>query len=466
MEKDKIRDNPDFESYWIAHANVDTVFGWLKERKPRGRLTGGEISEELETVLIERHEPLIDLGLALYARLTSVTALCLFRNGDATIKKALLAGPSVSTELGIGYNWIEHSEFKVLKELLQSFDDNVELLRLFFSNEYIYDKWLVYLYERTSAFNALTDQQWLKAIGLTISNPMLKPSSYREAMSSDPIGLVLSSTEHPYSAAWRLFTTVPVNELAANVLAYLGETLAPPGYSVPHAPNDMDVLATIKRWRGTGNEDRHGLFRKCRTALGRLLEDTKLKDSDDIALRQAYYGGADWHIRKPEEVREAFERDKGKFLDVAVENVSFYKNESVRTELRQCCKDEYHDPNGGGVRIQLDLFDVEEDRLRQQHPEWFPEFDREIPFHQVNDLSLRAEKRLVFLQKQIKAISQELIGIKTEYDEEKASLISKMKAELDQSNQLILSKLASVTGWTVFVGIVFAIFLIVILIKL
>ncbi len=477
-EQKDILENPEFESYWLSHANAEAVLEWLKERKPRGQLTGGQISEELQTVLIERNEPLIDLGLALYARLTSDIALRLFRNGDTAIKKALLAGPSVSTELGRSDNWIVDREFGVLKELLQSFDDNVELLQLFFSNEYIYDKWLVYLYERTDAFKVLTDEQWLKAIGFTISNPMLKPKSYRKAMSSDPIGwFVLSSTEHPYHAAWRLFNTVPVNEkLAVNVLAYLGETLAPLGYSVPHAPSDMDVLNTIKRWRVEGNEDKHGLYRKCRAALGRLLEDEKIKDSDDIALRQAFYAGSEWHCRKPEEVRKAFEQDRVKFLDVAIENVSFYKNESVRAELRQCCHDyEFKDEYRGQQlesRIQLDLFDGEVDRLRQQHPQWFPDFDGEIPIDEIGDLSLRAEERLVFLQKQIKAILKELVGTKSEdnrssrYDEDKASLIAKMKAELDQSNQLILSKLVSVTGWMVFVGIVFAIILIVVLIKL
>ena len=76
----------------------------------------------------------------------------------------------------------------------------------------------------------------------------------------------------------------------------------------------------------------------------------------------------------------------------------------------------------------------------------------------------------MFLQKQIKAISQELIGTKSEnddsswFEEEKASLIDKMKAALDQSNEIILSKLASVTGWAVSVGIVFAIAIILIVI--
>ena len=103
-------------------------------------------------------------------------------------------------------------------------------------------------------------------------------------------------------------------------------------------------------------------------------------------------------------------------------------------------------------------FNAQRDRLKQQHPEWFPDFDGEMPFDEIGDLSLRAEERLVFLQKQIKAISQELIGTKTEdddpswYDQEKESLINKMRAALDQSNQRILS-------WVAIVGIALAIIL-------
>ena len=472
MEKDNILGNPVFESYWLAHANADTVLGWLKERKPRGRLTGGQISEELETLLIERHEPLIDLGLALYARLTSVTALRLFRNGDATIKKALLAGPSVSSYLSLPTeNWIEHEESGVLKELLQSFDENLELLGFLLSNETIPDFLLTCLFGRARAFSVLTDEQWFEAIERTISNPRLCPSSHIEKTLFAPLSLL----EHPCTAAWGLFETLPVNYNSASLLARLGETLAPHGYfSISNSPSDMDVRETIKRWEVEG-DDGFGVFRKCRAALGKLLKDEELKDNDDIALRQAYYGGA-WYDRKPEEVREAFERDKDKFLEVAVENSTFYGNRSVRDELARCChdyefKDEYHDANSR-PKSHLGYFNAQSNRLKQQHPEWFPDFDGEIPFEEIGDLSLRAEERLVFLGKQIKAISRELVGTKSEdddsswYDDDKASLIDNIKATLDQSNQLVLSKLGSVTGWAVFVGIVFAIILIAILRKL
>ena len=92
-------------------------------------------------MLIERHEPLINLGLALYAKLTSDTALRLFRNGDTTVQMAVLAGSSVGVDFGSRSRnpfpslrpWIDKSG--ILRELLQSFDDNIELLGFLLSNE-------------------------------------------------------------------------------------------------------------------------------------------------------------------------------------------------------------------------------------------------------------------------------------------------------------------------------------------
>ena len=473
-EQKDILENSVFESYWLSHANPDTVFEWLREQKPYFDFLGGR-ADEIETVLIERNEPLMNLGLALYARVHSETALSLFRNGDATVKKALLSGPSVLSGV-VGGDWIEGNrhdgEAGVLKELLESFDDNVELLYRLLSNKDLFSQILVNLYHKGTPFAVLTDEQWLKAIQCTVSNPQLsRPSGYLEKLEFLP-------PEHPCQAAWNLYNTVPVHAESARVLARLGEELAPHGDNrVPHAPSGMDVLNTIKRWEVEG-DDKYDYFCKCRATLGRLLKDEELKDSDDIALRQAYYGGG-WRNRKPEEVREAFEKDRGKFLDVAIENLSFYRNEHVRDELRRCChdfafKDEYH---GGeswdfGWQHHLDIFDSQHDRLRKHEPKSFPDFDGEIPFEEINDLGLRAEERLMFLQNQIKVISRELVGKKSKDDdgswpdEEETSLIEKMKAELDQSNELILSKLASVTGWAVFVGIVFAIILIVVLIKM
>ena len=119
-------------------------------------------------------------------------------------------------------------ESGILNELLQSFDENIELLAFLLSNESVPEGLLTSLYERRVPFNELADEQWLEAIRLTALNDAIKQSG---------------------DAAWKLFAILPVNKKSAFVLSGLGRTLAPHGeWSFPSAPDDMDVRETIKRW--------------------------------------------------------------------------------------------------------------------------------------------------------------------------------------------------------------------------
>jgi hypothetical protein len=71
-------ENHEFTSYWLSHASADVVFEWLREYR-LGKYIGE--TEEIEKTLIERNEPLINLGLALYGH-QAETGLSFFRNGD------------------------------------------------------------------------------------------------------------------------------------------------------------------------------------------------------------------------------------------------------------------------------------------------------------------------------------------------------------------------------------------------
>lgn len=72
MNEKDVLENSDFESYWLTHANADLVFQWLKERKPGFNRFAVATNEK---TLVMRREPLIRLGLALYCKLSSETAL-------------------------------------------------------------------------------------------------------------------------------------------------------------------------------------------------------------------------------------------------------------------------------------------------------------------------------------------------------------------------------------------------------
>ena len=417
MKKDRIMENHEFQMYWASHANPEVVFEWLKEQKLNFRYSSSR--EEIEKVLIERHEPLINLGLALYVELSGKTALRLFRNGDRTIKKAVLAGPSIKEGLN---SWAARllsdagALYGDFKEILDSFDG--ELLEPALSNGSIPDHLLVSLYKKQEPFANLTDEQWLRAIWCTTSNPRLS-TPYDGLMDFD----LEMSYHQVFTAGWKLFETLPVNEVSATLLFHLGKSL------LPYEPHDMDVHATIKRWEKP--DDAH--FAGCRYALAGLIPvSPELKNSDDIALRESYYSR--FTTSKPEEIKELYEKDYDKFVEVAIYNPSLYRNEEVREALGKCCWD--CDPTGTSSLWYADAFKAQVERLTEEHPEWFVDFDEDIPFNAVKDPVMRANYRLEFLQKQIKIISQNLIG-------------DEVKIALDQ----LQSDLAKYCGWLAIGGL-------------
>ncbi|MCG9128835.1 hypothetical protein JT359_14695 [Candidatus Poribacteria bacterium] len=413
MSIDPEMENQEFLKYWFTHTDANSVFKWLKRQKP----DYSDSDEEIITVLINRNEPLVNLGLALYATLPDKQSLCLFRDGDRTIKKALLTG---TFSIRLLYSWVD----EVLTEILDSFDE--ELLQYLLKNQTIDDTFLTSLYEKDRWFKDLTDEQWLKTIAFTISNPRISTSLDKLPWDFYEFG----SYQQVFSTGWKLFETLPVNKDSAAVLSHLGENL------VPNKPHDMDVFATIKRWEGENDESSDvylNVYLKCRYVLAKLIGGTEfesLKDNDDLALRLSYYNR--FRAHKPEEVRELFEKDNDKFLNVAIYNTKLYMNENIREELRQCCRD-YEDPYA--LMIYPESFNAQVERLTKDHPEWFPDFDGTIPFDAIEDPLQRANKRLEFLQQQTRT----LIGSEDQPSmiDDLHSAINDVKSDLKNSNEQI-----------------------------
>ena len=384
QEDGVILQRTDYLEYWLSHASADTVFEWLKKEQPRATWC--------EEALITRNEPLINLGLALWGY-DAKTGEHLFRNGDRTIKKAALEGYSVKDWHGRP-SWVESSG--VLREILRSYNESdisleadrddtpFELLASFLRNRFIRYEVLTYLFERSGYFEKLTDQHWVKAIGCTVLNPRLRPP-YEDMM--DPFKH--RTIDRMLQSAWKLFETMPVDNLSAYFLSKIGESLPKLG------PSGMDVSATIKRWEGDDVD-----IVQCRCQLAkRLPYDLKsnLKNSDDIALRLAYY--ADAPIDSPEELRECFEKDKDGFLDLAIDNPKFYQNAALRAELRKCCG-----------YMHINHLENRTKRFLQEHPEWFLDSDDAASWiDKIEDPALRTEKRLEFLQKKTETISKEFV---------------------------------------------------------
>ncbi len=443
MKKDRRMENHEFKMYWLSHASPDAVFEWLRNQ------------EEIDKVLIGRDEPLINLGLALWGY-SPESGGHLFKHGDRTIKKAVMSGRSIQHQMRHSEVFVQVKEFVgVLEGLLESFDENLDLLESYLSNELIGEGLLADLYEKRTPFDSLTEEQWIKAIGRTISNPRLN-APYHGLM--DPYAYY--SYRQVFTAGWKLFEMLPVNDSSAIVLELLGEKLP------PQKPHDMDVLVTIRRWEVEGNtEDRDlahgyiGRFGMCRFNLARLIgtytsEFKSLKDSDDVALRRSYYQR--FSPINPEEIKELFEKEKEKkiFLKAAIDNLSLFSREDFRTQLSECYKSPHTDP-----RISENFID-QRHRQRQLHPEWFPDYTGSLPFDEVKDPVLRTDKRLEFLQKKVDTISKRLVESE---DDDRLTVIDEVKAMLSESNQLFSNQLSQLMvirwGWLIIgllIGYIFA----------
>ena len=480
MNEKDVLENSDFESYWLTHANADLVFQWLKERKPSFNRFAVATNEKTlvmrEKTLVMRREPLIRLGLALYCKLSSETALNLYRKSDSTIKCALLAGPSVN-ERGARYNvprdfWLYGGG--VLEDILSSIDENFTIVDVLFSNEFIAHETIFKLYEKQSPFHELSDKHWLWAIDSTTQNPTIE-DAYSEAYSPyyDEQGpLDTGVLRH---SAWNLFATVPVDDFTAEILARVGKILTPYGERPygerwpPSVKEGFDVRETIKRWEKSEDHDNFETafekflfrfdrkpYRACRAALGRLLEDDELKESNDVALRQAYYNRLDWHRQTPNQVQESFEKDREDFLDVALENHLFYVDESVRLALWDCCArydSDNNNPFRSTPRYEKD-FVIHAKKWAQMYPKWFAKKGDDRHIDRIEDRHQRMEERLVFVQQEIKEI-------KTLNSELKPEILDGLLDIHKISVGIIKSKLSYVA-----VGIIVALALAVIIISI
>ena len=145
------------------------VFEWLKSTRPEIRKESYELYDfdrgNIEIKLLERNNPIINLGLALYGTSAS-TGKNLLNKGDNTIKKAVLAGTCISKWSN---SYVKKENF--ITNLLDANDES--LLDAFFNNEFIHDSILINLYERKDPFDKITDDEWYNLIGFTFRNKRL-----------------------------------------------------------------------------------------------------------------------------------------------------------------------------------------------------------------------------------------------------------------------------------------------------
>jgi hypothetical protein len=427
----------EFLIFRLTHASQEEVYSWLEDNKPKDvKSKFSSDREQLESALLSRDKPLVNLGLALFG-FEKETGLEIYKKSGELLKKAVLSGTTIGSS--IGDKWIVNEG--ILDELLVS--KNSDLLSGLFSNPFVDNDLLVNLYEKNEYFEKLDYDFWFELIAHTLSNPRLS-TPYSETWMNP---WAEYSYRGIFSAGWKLFEKLPVNKKSAVLLSRLAETI------VQDKLHDMALYDVIKRWKVDDTDKYVDYYALCRKALANFIDDfkpefQKLKESEDVALRQSYYHR--FAPEQKEEVRELFEKDNEKFLEEAIENINLYKKESIRDELRKCCwdyKDPYHDllyPNTFNSRVE---------QFSKKHPEWFKDFGGEVPFDLIEDPIERINKQLAYVNQKITTISEKLF----ESRNEKNPLLEEIKENLNNvtghiyklKNSLSLGLVWSIAGFII-----------------
>jgi hypothetical protein len=325
-------------------ASPEQVFAELREisKEVRTSLLMSS-SDSIEPLLIERSQPLINLGLACYCTDKSVF-IALYNHGrgsptdkiDEQYRRGLLLGCLSNAAIQK-----VHFIFDFPRELIG--DD--ELKRILMESEYglaetlvrnpeVSDQLLEQLYKREGAFANVPDQRLANLVHSSRENERINTNN------DDDFGPDLGHYRI-HSAILQLVETAPVNPLWRTVLFDLLNTLNP-----LHLARTERLQDILQRWKSLDVKDRSGensvgLFAenvsmtdefRCVIAslYGRALKDNELRaasKSQDVAMRAAYYGSSNFTVK---EMRTSFERDGSAFILAAIRNLSILSGREQR----------------------------------------------------------------------------------------------------------------------------------------
>lgn len=410
-----------FTQYKLQNASPEYVFEWLKNNVVEIHLIGDDRRDELEKSLYERENKLIHLGLALYGEVPEI-GYELFKSSDPVLRRAALSGRSVKPII-LGDSWVEKEDvLPVLLEEEKSLEKEPEegtLFHALLENEFIPSDILESIYKKDGIFADVDEKIWVNLVAMTALNKRMA-TPYSSTWMDGYDEYLYNSV---FASAWQLFENFPVNRHTATVLAYIGNRF------VPYAPHDMDVMAVLKRWQSQ-DEKEDDTYGYARTALTRILstytdEFKGLVDSEDMASRKGFYSTV--RNPKPEQLQEWFDRDSCDFLDAALYNDSIFSKDDTRSTLRSLC---WNAPDTHSRMDYPNYFNAREEYFSSQHPEWFEDqWDGEVPFDEIDDPTVRLERRVEMLNGQVTQMHRALFRPNDDYSETAASMFDVISAD-------------------------------------
>lgn len=336
---------------FLSLCPASEAVAWLKGKREAIRdlrfgFRGGENQHEEET-LAARNDPYIDFGLARYGWCAKACKP-VYERGDHAIKCTFLA---------YFPNGGFHSIFDDKFELSEQHPDGAEELQALMMNRSLADKTFTNCFEQKGPFANLTEEEFQGVLYYAGDNPRLS-TPYDDRFLD---GWSDYSYHSVFKAAWGLTETVPNTPRWANVLCHLLRNCEP--------PTNFDPIPVMSRWYLPEEKSDHGLYLRSRLADLLKANDALLK-SKDPALRHSFYRR--FNPASYPHWPEFAKADEEYFLDEALWNKFLWRTADTRAVLNQLC---WSHPDPRSNMDKPNFYNGREERMREQHPEFFADED-------------------------------------------------------------------------------------------
>jgi hypothetical protein len=333
----------------LSVASPEEVLRELKRiaQQPGFELMGRD--EAIEALLVERNDPLINLGLACYGTNKEVFT-ALYKHGlekpaDATderYKRGLRIGclsnqsvPAAHLAFDFPRDLIGPEE--IHRVLAAGEDAEAEAL---ICNPSVSDRLLEELYTRTGAFAALAEERWSTLVYLSRKNKRLVTNEDSDAG---------PDTGH-YAIQRAIFQLLEISPLDKHWLHVLYGLLD--ALDFLHVAHPAKLESVLARWAQLNDSDHKGEplegyytllslkdeFRCLIAALfGRTWSNSKSTiqgspSAADVAMRCAYYGNAELSARQ---MKAGYSRDGSEYVFAVMYNDNLFRSHKLRKFFEQ-----------------------------------------------------------------------------------------------------------------------------------
>lgn len=370
----------------LLASSPERVRSWLEARAAKlDRSTSwGEAGNEatIESALLERNDPLINLSLARFAARSETLHLLLIRAGQENkpVRLAVLMNEVVGRlafygmPLAILKATGPAKDDDAIKNFVSSLD--IEEVTALFANPNIEEDFLTDFFEQKEPWQVLDEPRRLAAIEALRSNPRMR-TDYEGPMD----GWAEYRHGSVFSAAWRLAGRVPVTAIWASQLSWLYEKTRPEAHPIKDPlqlaarwfpePSDLERIDYEKKNLERGQL---GIFAHMRQQIARLAlgaahsnEARRLLAShEDAAVRAAFYAHAPLSV---EDMKAANERDFGLAFDQMMWNINAWRTKAQRDLLHDMAWDSKRDPNS---RLDApNTYNARREFYEEKYPAWF-----------------------------------------------------------------------------------------------